>query len=80
MTINTKYSIGDEVYFLMNNKVLSGKITNLGIAVEANQATSRSEKRSDVNIDIEYVIASDKKHCVSEDRLFLTKDALLRSL
>lgn len=68
MTIETKYNIGDEVWFLFDGKPLNGKIA----------------RKSEHTIKIIVVFKNGKDYLFSRDikdfKLFPTKEELLKSL
>jgi hypothetical protein len=71
MTIETKYNIGDEVWFMHNNKVYISFITDVRI------------KKNNVNTKIEYMVESMQKidfGIKKEFDLYSTKEELLKSL
>lgn len=76
MTITTKYNIGDEVWFLKDNKIQKSKITKIA------PYFSFSEKRGiswelDVKLDAFFGNTYLSKY---EDELFATKEELINSL
>lgn len=70
MKIVTNANIGDMIYFLHENKVVSYKVIN--ICINAN----------DLNISIRYDVESNSNSCkyVYDHLAFLTKEELLASL
>ena len=73
MTIETKYNIGDEVWFMHDNKVKSGTIIKMCVVVERDinsQYVSKSVQYGFYNFNYTYI----------ENRLFPTKEELLKSL
>lgn len=68
MTIETKYNIGDEVWFLFDGKPLNGKIARI----------------SEYTIKIIVIFKDGKEYLFSRDikgfELFPTKEELLKSL
>lgn len=68
MTIETKYNIGDEVWFLFDGKPLNGKIAKI----------------SEYNIKIVVVFKDGKEYLFSREikgfKLFPSKEELLKSL
>lgn len=68
MTIETKYNIGDEVWFLFDGKPLNGKIARI----------------SEYTIKIIVIFKDGKEYLFSRDikgfKLFPTKEELLKSL
>lgn len=71
MTIETKYNIGDEVWFIWENKVYVSFIEDVRV------------KRNNKNIKIEYMVESMQKKdfgLKKESDLFPTKEELLKSL
>lgn len=65
MTIETKYNIGEEVWFMYRNKVFSGRIVGIFL------------KTNGINYKIVSII---KGMWFSETKLFPTKEELLKSL
>lgn len=73
MQIETKYNIGDKVWFMHDNKVKSGTIITIGVFVERDmnsQYVSNSVQYGLDNFDYPY----------RENHLFPTKEELLKSL
>ena len=68
MEVKTKYSIGDMVFFISNNRVMNLKVTGVGISVD--DASGEPE--------IFYHLHYDSK--MPENKLFRTKKELLESL
>lgn len=71
MTIETKYNIGDEVWFMNENKVYVSFIEDVRV------------KRNNKNTKIEYMVESMQKKdfgLKKEQGLFPTKEELLKSL
>lgn len=68
MEVETKFNIGDRGWYISNNKVTSQEITGFNISVDEN-----------MNVEIEYTIHYDLTK-VSEDKLFKTKNELLKTL
>lgn len=76
MKIGTKYDIGQEVWALLDNKIQRVKIWGVDINIEEGfdgQYTYPSRTR------INYYDFG-KHHIISEDKLFPTKEELLKSL
>ena len=72
MTIKTKYNIGDEVWFMNENKACSDIITAIHIY--------RTETMSNVTYGFGQSIHSQIIATMSEQDLFSTKEELLKSL
>lgn len=73
MVIETKYNIGDEVWFIHDNKVKSATIITISIFVERDmnsQYVSNSAQYGLYGFPYPYV----------ENHLFRTKEELLKSL
>lgn len=71
MTIETKYNIGDEVWFMNENKVYVSFVEDVRV------------KRNNKNTKIEYMVESMQKKdfgLKKEQDLFPTKEELLKSL
>lgn len=68
MAIETKYNIGDEVWFMFDGKPLNGKIARI----------------SEYTIKVEVIFKDGKEYLFSRDikdfKLFPTKEELLNSL
>lgn len=72
MTIETKYNIGDEVWFMQNNKICSDTITAIH--------TYRTETISHITYGFGKSIRSQIIAIIDERDLFPTKEELLKSL
>lgn len=72
MTIETKYNIGDEVWFMQDNKVCSDTITAIH--------TYRTETISNITYGFGKSIRSQIIAVINEQDLFPTKEELLKSL
>lgn len=70
MTIETKYSLGQKVFFLLNNKVECYPIVKIEVAVDGGKKL--------VNYTLHNSLGRMKP--ISEDLLFPTKEELLKSL
>ncbi len=70
MTIETKFSVGDAVWLLKNNKAVSGEVRKIDLTI----TLSDCHEVCTVNLDS----GSTHQFCVSY--LFPTKQALLESL
>ena len=68
VTVKTNYNIGDQVWFISDNRVVSLDITGVHVYVE-----SKEERR--VEYDLHF-----NSTWVSEDKLFKSKKELLESL
>lgn len=69
MTIETKFNVGDEVLYLMNNEVTKDQVLKINITVEQ---TGEVKK--------EYYCNKYPRVELSEKRLFATKQELIESL
>lgn len=72
MEIKTKYNIGDEVWWINENKAQTGEIVSIHF-----------HQWSDTSCTMEYTISRydvDERHKVYETFLFPTKEELLKSL
>ena len=76
MQIETKADLGDEIFYMSNNKVKSDTVKYIGIDVVQNKAPWTCEDVA--QIKIEYQTESTDK--VPESLAFLTKEELLNSL
>lgn len=76
MLIDTKANLGDEIFYMSNNKVKSDTVKYIGIDVVQKQAPWTCEDVA--QIKIEYQTESTDK--VPEALAFLTKEDLLNSL
>lgn len=75
MTIETKFDIGDVCYFMYDNKVKDSTIVKINFTKEELTATFNMEKLT-YNVELGYVSNID----FEEDKLFPTKEDLLKSL
>ena len=66
MEIKTKFNPGDIIWCIYENKAIRSKITGVGISVYETVST------------IEYTIDKDER--INEDKVFSTKEELLKSL
>lgn len=81
MEIKTKYSIGDEVYFIHNNKITHNKISNIDIYIKL----SRDKKEIlliEYTIDLELSTGrlGDNYTTRLESALYSSKEELIKSL
>lgn len=74
MQIETKATIGDEVYFMQNNKVVMSTVKYIKIEVKEGPTQFGAK----IIIDIIYQTSSTAK--LDGSQIFLTKQALLESL
>lgn len=72
MTIETKYNIGDEVWFISDNEICNEKITAIHIHIGA--------LCSFVTYSCEDTLIGQALNTVREEILFPTKEELLKSL
>lgn len=91
MTIETKYNIGDEVWFMEDNAAVYGDVANIKIEVYNHiystnpipfiiePATTKIEVRCKVTYEVNYE-GTNKKLERCEEKLFPTKEELLKSL
>ena len=82
MIIETKYNIGDEVWFMEDNHAQNGKVTGLRFSCGKGEffgkALSHEEK-----VQVNYFLRGEFIHsgCILEEEfLFPTKEELLKSL
>ena len=82
MKIETKYNIGDEVWFIHGDRCRNGKICGMkhtyGIGKMFGKLYTGEEK-----VEIHYSVESSQYPCVldfKEEKLFPTKEELLKSL
>lgn len=88
MKIETKFNIGDEVYYLFKNKIISSKISfikiNIALEKEINiiYGIEESYFRTDPNVQKMVVSYGNYKYykTFSESILFRTKQELINSL
>ena len=88
MKIETKFNIGDEVYYLFRNKIISSKISfiriNIALEKEINiiYGIEESYFRTDPNVEKMVVSYGNYKYykTFSESILFRTKQELINSL
>lgn len=66
MTIDTKYDIGQEVWFMHQNKCISSEIKDIHIDV--------------LNYYIQYIFFVPEEIWISKNDLFSSKELLLKSL
>ena len=66
--VKTRYSIGDTVWYISNNRVLSLDITGVRVCVEPEEECK-----------VEYILHFNSSW-IKEDRLFKSKKDLLESL
>ena len=71
MTINTKYSIGDDIYSMSDNKVLPEYVT--GILTE-----TKKDHNGSIVTEVRY--KTNNTRVLKEDGVFSTKEELLKSL
>ena len=80
MTIETKYNIGDEVWFMADNKVRKAIIYGFSCT----QACSyiKDGEPCCVSTDLDYIVCIDQGHTTKmyDCDLFPTKEELLKSL
>ena len=71
MTINTKYSIGDSIYSMQDNKILIEYITSIlsEVTIDHNG-----------NIVVENKYKTNSSRILKEDKIFTSKEELLNSL
>lgn len=81
MEIKTKYNIGDKVWTMFRNKVIYFIISRIEVRVDEKE-TSIVYTSKDIYDEYSYLAGRDvKRNFVrSEDKLFPTKDELLKSL
>ena len=73
MTIETKYNIGDRVFFLYKGKVRSGIISSCIVI-----SPYKNRKVETLNTSITYII--DHEYERDEEELFLSKEELINNL
>ena len=71
MTIETKYNIGDEVWFMENNRATTGIVVKLDVDIA---------RTGDWYIEHYKVEANGFQFCKVGQNLFPTKEELLKSL
>ena len=71
MTINTKYSIGDIVYSMYDNKVICEHITSI---------ITETVKDHKGNLVTEIKYKTNNSRYIKEDKVFYTKENLLKTL
>lgn len=79
--IDYKFYINDEVFFMDNNKVVSGKVGKVTIEIDKNVVLGE-QTRTRIKYTITYKPKnSDYQHCSKdEDMLFESKSKLIDSL
>lgn len=81
MTINTKFNIAQEVFFMNNNKIDSGRILNIYPTIEGKSSKNQSLTEYDMTIEYGVCIGSNlHASSFTEDLLFESKEDLLKSL
>ena len=75
MTIETKYNIGDEVFYMKDNKVRTLKITQINMLVQLIPKTIGYG--CEINQVVDY---GDGRTVLTEYECFSTKEELLKSL
>ena len=84
MTIGTRYNIGDEVWFMLDNKVCNSKICKIKVAIDAYYFNSMAQeiiKYEGYVLDIHSNRGLDKPEKIYKANvLFPTKEELLKSL
>lgn len=73
MTIETKYNIGDRVFFLYKGKVRSGIISSSVVI-----SSYKNRKVETLNTSITHII--DREYERDEEELFLSKEELINNL
>lgn len=69
MTVETKFNIGDEVWYLHNNKVCNRKVSAINIRI------------TECMVSIIYYISAPKESITLEEKsIFSSKEELLKSL
>jgi hypothetical protein len=71
MTIETKYSIGDKVFWLEENQVK---------CIELKTLTARVQSRGDAPPEVTVFYFLDERQAVTGNALYATKEDLLNSL
>ena len=71
MTINTKYSIGDSIYSMYNNKVYHEHITSILTDTQINS-------KGVIKTEVRY--KTNNARVLDEDKVFSSKEELLKSL
>ena len=75
MRIETRYDVGHHVFFLSDNKVVSGEVSVI------RTSSGKWDKRVGLESFIKYVIITEHKtHELDEVDVFPTKEELLESL
>jgi len=77
MKIETKYNVGDKLYFLKNNEVIIRQIEEISLVVNKNKTTKITCGYRQYPNDI---MGSNPIKYVNEIDAFFTKDELLKSL
>ena len=75
MDIKTKYNIGDSVFFMNDNRVWQGEIESFDIGFSQR---SSGEKYITISYCVKTMFFTD--FSVAENKLFTTKEDLLKSL
>ena len=77
MTLNTKYSLFDEVFFIRDNKIYKEYIHSIRVTVEN---TPGDHYSSITSTNIYYYIRHPKDLWLPENELFDSKEAVLKTL
>ena len=81
--IEHKHTVGDEIYFMYNNKVAEGKVESVQISVNKQNVMSLTNKETKINYSISFkhpTLQTNEKVNLSEVDVFATKEELLASL
>lgn len=76
MIIKTKYNIGDIVYIMYNNKIILGEVTGI-IIIKSNNMSSWQDNYLRYCIN---GLPERREVEIEEDKIFKTKEKLLKSL
>lgn len=81
MEIKTKYDIGDNVYFIHNNKIIHNKITRIEISIAGLKNKEESIAMVEYTIDLGFAEkVRDTFTTRLEFELFTTKEELFKTL
>jgi hypothetical protein len=75
MTINTKFNVGDFVYFIRNNQVITSKAGSISVLTGGHSSTTEIKYHIIFNLGLSTYTES-----IKESELFATKQELLNSL
>lgn len=79
--IEHKHTVGDEIYFMYNNKVAEGKVEEVQVIVKQGNYPKITETKINYSISFKHpTLQTNEKVNLSEVDVFATKEELLASL